>query len=57
MTKKVNEISKAAAKKDIVEAAEDHAKNLEKIAMDIEEYVNQIFNEWFIDMESAVCDI
>lgn len=57
LTKKVNEISKAAAKKDIVEAAEDHAKNLEKIAKDIEEYVNQIFNEWFIDMESAVCDI
>lgn len=57
MTKKVNEISKAAAKKDIVEAAEDHAKNLEKIAKDIEEYVNQIFNERFIDMESAVCDI
>lgn len=57
MTKKVNEISKAAAKKDIVEAAEDHAKNLEKIAKDIEEYVNQFFNEWFIDMESAVCDI
>uniref|UniRef100_A0A669EWG8 Laminin subunit alpha 3 n=1 Tax=Oreochromis niloticus TaxID=8128 RepID=A0A669EWG8_ORENI len=38
LTKKVNEISKAAAKKDIVEAAEDHAKNLEKIAKDIEEY-------------------
>uniref|UniRef100_A0AAX7TSU7 Laminin subunit alpha 3 n=1 Tax=Astatotilapia calliptera TaxID=8154 RepID=A0AAX7TSU7_ASTCA len=57
LTKKVNEISKAAAKKDIVEAAEDHAKNLEKIAKDIEEYVNQIFNEWFIDMESAVYDI
>lgn len=57
MTKKVNEISKAAAKKDIVEAAEDHAKNLEKIAKDIEEYVNQIFNERFIDMESDVCDI
>uniref|UniRef100_A0A3Q4H9B5 Si:ch211-241e1.3 n=1 Tax=Neolamprologus brichardi TaxID=32507 RepID=A0A3Q4H9B5_NEOBR len=38
LTKKVNEISKAAAKKDIVEAAENHAKNLEKIAKDIEEY-------------------
>lgn len=39
LTKKVNEISKAAAKKDIVEAAEDHAKNLEKIAKDIEDAV------------------
>ncbi|XP_006786518.1 laminin subunit alpha-3-like isoform X2 [Neolamprologus brichardi] len=39
LTKKVNEISKAAAKKDIVEAAENHAKNLEKIAKDIEDAV------------------
>uniref|UniRef100_A0A669CCY2 Laminin subunit alpha 3 n=1 Tax=Oreochromis niloticus TaxID=8128 RepID=A0A669CCY2_ORENI len=59
LTKKVNEISKAAAKKDIVEAAEDHAKNLEKIAKDIEEYVNQIFNEradansWFLQTDAA----
>lgn len=39
LTKRVNDISKAAAKKDIVEAAEDHAKNLEKIAKDIEDAV------------------
>lgn len=37
LTKKVNEISKAAAKEDIVEAAEEHAKNLNKLAKDLEE--------------------
>lgn len=37
LTKKVNEISKAAAKGDIVEAAEEHAKNLAKLAKDLEE--------------------
>uniref|UniRef100_A0A671YSI5 Laminin subunit alpha 3 n=1 Tax=Sparus aurata TaxID=8175 RepID=A0A671YSI5_SPAAU len=31
LTKKVNEISKAAAQEDIVEAAEEHAKNLKKL--------------------------
>lgn len=36
LTKKVNEISKAAAKEDIVEAAEDHAKNLTRMADELE---------------------
>ncbi|XP_073347774.1 laminin subunit alpha-3-like [Pagrus major] len=39
LTKKVNEISKAAAKEDIVEAAEEHAKNLNKVAEDLENTV------------------
>ncbi|XP_075877558.1 laminin subunit alpha-3-like isoform X2 [Nelusetta ayraudi] len=39
LTKKVNEISKAAAKADIVEAAEDHARNLNKMADDLENAV------------------
>ncbi|XP_019117800.1 laminin subunit alpha-3 isoform X2 [Larimichthys crocea] len=39
LTKKVNEISKAAAKGDIVEAAEEHAKNLAKLAKDLEDTV------------------
>lgn len=43
----MNEISKAAGQKDIVEAAEDHAKNLEKIAKELEEYVNQMPHERF----------
>lgn len=38
LTKKVNEISKAAAKANIVEAAEDHARNLTKMADDLEKY-------------------
>uniref|UniRef100_A0A8D3DAP7 Laminin subunit alpha 3 n=1 Tax=Scophthalmus maximus TaxID=52904 RepID=A0A8D3DAP7_SCOMX len=38
LTKKVNEISKAAAQEDIVKAAEDHAKNLSKLAKELEEY-------------------
>lgn len=37
LTKKVNEISKAAAKEDIVEAAEEHAENLHKLAQELEE--------------------
>lgn len=37
LTKKVNEIAKAAAKEDIVEAAEDHANNLNKLAKELEE--------------------
>lgn len=36
LTKKVNEITKAASKKDLVEAAEEHAKNLAKLAMELE---------------------
>ncbi|XP_041847231.1 laminin subunit alpha-3-like [Melanotaenia boesemani] len=39
LTKKVNEITKAAAKKDIVEAAEEHAKSLNKLAQDLEDAV------------------
>uniref|UniRef100_A0A671YXW3 Laminin subunit alpha 3 n=1 Tax=Sparus aurata TaxID=8175 RepID=A0A671YXW3_SPAAU len=39
LTKKVNEISKAAAQEDIVEAAEEHAKNLKKLAEDLENTV------------------
>uniref|UniRef100_A0A3Q3M3K7 Laminin subunit alpha 3 n=1 Tax=Mastacembelus armatus TaxID=205130 RepID=A0A3Q3M3K7_9TELE len=39
LTKKVNEISQAAAKKDIVEAAEEHAKNLDKLAKELEDAV------------------
>lgn len=39
LTTKVNEITKAAAKKDIVEAAEEHAKNLDKLARELEEQV------------------
>lgn len=43
--KKVNEVSKAAAKEDIVEAAEDHAKKLSEISEDLEKYdVKQIPN-------------
>lgn len=37
MIKKVDEISKAAAKEDIVVAAEEHAKNLSKVAKELEE--------------------
>ncbi|KAF0046927.1 hypothetical protein F2P81_000560 [Scophthalmus maximus] len=39
LTKKVNEISKAAAQEDIVKAAEDHAKNLSKLAKELEDSV------------------
>ncbi|XP_058487895.1 laminin subunit alpha-3-like isoform X2 [Solea solea] len=39
LTKKVNEISKAAAKEDVVKAAEDHANNLKKLAKDLEDSV------------------
>lgn len=38
LTKKVNEMSKAAAKEDIVEAAEDHARNLTRMADELEKY-------------------
>lgn len=37
LTKKVNEISKAAAKEDIVKDAEEHAKDLNKLAQELEE--------------------
>lgn len=37
MTKKVNEISKAAGKEELVEAAEEHAGNLSKLAKELEE--------------------
>lgn len=36
LTKKVNEITKAAAQKDLVEAAEEHAKKLSELAKQIE---------------------
>ncbi|XP_067330961.1 laminin subunit alpha-3-like isoform X5 [Channa argus] len=39
LTEKVNEISKAAGKEDIVKAAEDHAQNLDKLAKDLEDAV------------------
>ncbi|XP_056277207.1 laminin subunit alpha-3-like isoform X2 [Pseudoliparis swirei] len=39
LTKKVNEIANAAAKKGIVEAAEEHAKNLNKLARELENAV------------------
>ncbi|KAM6919501.1 laminin subunit alpha-3-like [Lycodopsis pacificus] len=39
LTKKVNKIATAAAKKDIVEAAEEHAKNLAKLAKELEDSV------------------
>uniref|UniRef100_A0A673CU24 Laminin subunit alpha 3 n=1 Tax=Sphaeramia orbicularis TaxID=375764 RepID=A0A673CU24_9TELE len=39
LTKKVNEISKAAANEKLVEAAEEHAKNLTKMAEDLENAV------------------
>ncbi|XP_044224545.1 laminin subunit alpha-3-like isoform X2 [Thunnus albacares] len=39
LTRKVNEIAKAAAKEDIVEAAEEHAKNLNKLAKELEDAV------------------
>ncbi|XP_036940486.1 laminin subunit alpha-3-like isoform X2 [Acanthopagrus latus] len=39
LTKKVNEISKAAAQENIVEAAEEHAKNLNKLAEELENTV------------------
>lgn len=34
----MNEISKAAAKEAVVEAAEDHARNLTRMADDLEKY-------------------
>lgn len=37
VTKKVNELSKAASKEDIVEAAEKHAQDLAKMAKELEE--------------------
>lgn len=37
LSKKVNEIAKAAAKESIVEAAEEHAMNLNKLAKELEE--------------------
>lgn len=37
LAKKVNNITKAAANKDIVEAAEEHAKNLTELAKELEE--------------------
>lgn len=36
MTKKVNEISKSAAMEDTVVSAEEHAKNLSKLAKELE---------------------
>ncbi|KAM6918219.1 laminin subunit alpha-3-like [Xenentodon cancila] len=39
LTKKVNEITKAAAKKDIVEAAEEHARILSTLAQELEDAV------------------
>ncbi|XP_077376606.1 laminin subunit alpha-3-like isoform X1 [Festucalex cinctus] len=39
LTKKVNEISKVAAKEDVVVAAEDHAKNLKKLSKELEDAV------------------
>ncbi|XP_028329557.1 laminin subunit alpha-3 isoform X2 [Gouania willdenowi] len=39
LTKKLNKITNAAAKKDLVEAAENHAKNLLKQAKDLEDSV------------------
>ncbi|KAM4557143.1 laminin subunit alpha-3-like [Fundulus diaphanus] len=39
LTTKVNELTKAVAKKDIVEDAEEHAKNLTKLAKELEEAV------------------
>ncbi|XP_039999564.1 laminin subunit alpha-3-like isoform X2 [Xiphias gladius] len=39
LTKKVNEISAAAANEKIVEAAEEHAKNLNKLAKELEDAV------------------
>lgn len=39
LTKKVKEVSEAAAKEKIVEAAEDHARTLSKLANDLQKYV------------------
>uniref|UniRef100_A0A3Q2UJ37 Uncharacterized protein n=1 Tax=Fundulus heteroclitus TaxID=8078 RepID=A0A3Q2UJ37_FUNHE len=39
LTTKVNELTKAVAKKDLVEDAEEHAKNLTKLAKELEEAV------------------
>ncbi|XP_055359510.1 laminin subunit alpha-3-like isoform X2 [Betta splendens] len=39
LTERVNEISKAAAKEDIVVKAEEHARNLEELARDLENAV------------------
>ncbi|XP_037132642.1 laminin subunit alpha-3-like isoform X1 [Syngnathus acus] len=39
LTKKVNEMSKVAAKEDVVEAAEDHAQNLKKLSKELEDAV------------------
>ncbi|MEQ2239068.1 hypothetical protein ILYODFUR_000794, partial [Ilyodon furcidens] len=42
LTKKVNDITKAAAKKDTVEAAEEHAKNLINLAKELEDAVKNV---------------
>ncbi|XP_077580678.1 laminin subunit alpha-3-like [Stigmatopora nigra] len=39
LTKKVNEISKVAAKESVVEAAENHAENLKKMSKELEDAV------------------
>ncbi|XP_061652306.1 laminin subunit alpha-3-like isoform X5 [Phyllopteryx taeniolatus] len=39
LMKKVNELSKAAAKEDVVQAAEDHAKNIKKLSKELEDAV------------------
>ncbi|XP_077376610.1 laminin subunit alpha-3 isoform X2 [Festucalex cinctus] len=39
LTKKVNELSKVAAKEDLVVAAEDHANNLKKLSKELEDAV------------------
>ncbi|XP_060900726.1 laminin subunit alpha-3-like isoform X1 [Labrus mixtus] len=41
LTKKVNDIVKAAAQEDIVVKAEDHAKNLNKVAKELEDTVKE----------------
>ncbi|XP_056148615.1 laminin subunit alpha-3-like [Lampris incognitus] len=44
LTKKVNELTRAASKKDLVERAEEHAKNLNKLAMDLQDAVKESRN-------------
>lgn len=50
----MNEISKAAAKEDIVEAAEDHAKKLQKISEDLEKYDIKQIPSFIITLQDLI---
>ena len=50
LTKKVNSMSQAAAKEDIVERAEKHAENLAKLAKELQEWV---IGNWVLGYEDS----